>query len=218
MDEADVILDSKLCEVTDGFECISAETKNVETVLGVVGSCDNVINYPTTQGCLLSSATTFAQADLILEEAVCRLLRATFRGSERVTTSTKVVQDPYIEDNKIITVDVRLSHGNEEGKWQTDEELTITSYSGDCIETVSGECASTEFTDTNVLRIVDLTERGYREDAGYNGLYLSNVWNCGQYTENGVGTPGEKYKIDDSPTAENYYDRKYRNGRRYHNG
>ena len=108
--------------------------------------------------------------------------------------------------------------GNDMGKWQNDEELIITDYNGDCIENGDSGCAYSEFTDTNVLRIVDLTSMGFIPEVKYNGLFLSNVWDCGQYTENGEGTPYEKYMIDDSATAENYYDRKYRNGKRYHNG
>jgi len=221
MNEADVILDRKLCEVAGGFECISAETKMVEDVLGVKGHCDSIISYPATQGCLLSTATTFANADAILEEAICSLIRQSFNGSERVTTSTKVEQDPDVADKKMVVVDVRLSHGNDSGKWQEDEDLIITSYSGDCIEGTTGEeptCNQSEFTDTNVLRIVDLTGLGYKEEAKFNGLYLSNVWDCGLYTENGEGTPYEKYQTDETATAMNYYDRKFRNGVRYHNG
>jgi len=221
MDDADVLLDEAICGMMGDFNCVSAETKMVEDVLGVVGNCDKVINYPTSQGCLLSSATTFAQADLILEEAVCALMRMAMRGSERPTTSAQVVQDPAYPDDpdkKMIAVDVRLSHGNDTARWQEDEDLVITDYNGDCVESGDSGCAYSEFTDTNVLRIVDLTGLGFVPEAKYNGLFLSNVWDCGQYTENGEGTPYEKYMIDDSATAENYYDRKYRNGKRYHNG
>ena len=221
MDDADVLLDEAICGMMGDYSCITAETKMVEDVLGVVGNCDKVINYPASQGCLLSTATTFAQADLILEEAICSLMGAATKGSERPTTSTKVIQDPsYPEDldKKIIVVDARLSHGNDSGRWQEDEDLVITDYNGDCIESGDSACTYSEFTDTNVLRIVDLTSLGFVPEAKYNGLFLSNVWDCGQYTENGEGTPYEKYMIDDSATAENYYDRKYRNGKRYHNG
>ena len=221
MDDADVLLDEAICGMIGDYSCITAETKMVEDVLGVVGNCDKVINYPASQGCLLSNATTFAQADLILEEAICSLMGMATKGSERPTTSTKVIQDPsYPEDpdKKIIVVDARLSHGNDMGKWQEDEDLVITDYNGDCIESGDSACAYSEFTDTNVLRIVDLTRMGFVPESKYNGLFLSNVWDCGQYTENGEGTPYEKYMIDDSATAENYYDRKYRNGKRYHNG
>lgn len=221
MDDADVLLDEAICGMVGDYNCISAETKMVEDVLGVVGNCDKVINYPASQGCLLSTATTFAQADLILEEAICSLMGMATKGSERPTTSTKVIQDPsYPEDpdKKIIVVDARLSHGNDRGRWQEDEDLVITDYNGDCIESGDSVCTYSEFTDTNVLRIVDLTSLGFVPESKYNGLFLSNVWDCGQYTENGEGTPYEKYMIDDSATAENYYDRVYRNGKRYHNG
>lgn len=221
MDEADVLLDRAICGMGGNFECVSAETKMVENVLGVVGNCDRVINYPSTHGCLLSTATTFANADAILEQAICTLMGVTTTGSERPTTSTQVVQNPLYPDDpdkKMVSVDVRLSHGNDMGKWQQDEDLVITDYNGDCIESGGSACAYSEFTDTNVLRIVDLTSLGYVPEAKFNGLFLSNVWDCGQYTENGVGTPYEKYMIDDSATAEDYYDKKYRNGKRYHNG
>ncbi len=221
MDDADVLLDEAICGMMGDFTCISSETKMVEDVLGVTGSCDKAINYPVSQGCLLSSATTFAQADLILEEAICSLMSMVMKGSERPTTSTKIIQGPdYIEDpdKKIIVVDTRLSHGNDSGRWQEDEDLVITDYNGGCIESGDSACTYSEFTDTNVLRIVDLTSLGFVPESKYNGLFLSNVWDCGQYTENGEGTPYEKYMIDDSATAENYYDRVYRNGKRYHNG
>lgn len=221
MDDADVLLDEAICGMMGDFTCISSETKMVENVLGVTGSCDKAINYPVSQGCLLSSATTFAQADLILEEAICSLMSMVMKGSERPTTSTKIIQDPdYLEDpdKKIIVVDTRLSHGNDSGRWQEDEDLVITDYNGGCIESGDSACTYSEFTDTNVLRIVDLTSLGFVPESKYNGLFLSNVWDCGQYTENGEGTPYEKYMIDDSATAENYYDRVYRNGKRYHNG
>ena len=221
MDDADVLLDEAFCGIIGGFGCISAETKMVENVLGVVGDCDRVINYPASQGCLLSNATSFAQADLILEDAVCALMKMGMNGSERPSASVKVMQDPLYPDDpdkKFIAVDVRLSHGNDMGKWQSDEDLTITDYDGDCVESGDSGCEYSEFTDTNVLRIVDFTSMGFDPESEYNGLYLSNVWDCGQYTENGEGTPYEKYSIDDSATAANYYDRKYRNGKRYHNG
>ena len=93
------------------------------------------------------------------------------------------------------------------GKWQSDSELTIDEING-----------NDEFTDTNVLRVIDVTDKGYNPESEFNGLYLSNVWDCGQYTQNGEGTPYGKYSIDDSATAENHFDRRYRNGVRYNNG
>jgi len=217
--EADVILDQELCKVKGDYDCSLVELKKVENVLGVDGNCENPIYYPNTSGCLLSSATTFAEADAILEDVLCNMMGADIMGSERPTSTTSIVPHEQLEKIDRVVVDVRLSHGNEVGKWQTDEDLVITTTTGDCIESSGTQCLQSEFTDTNVLRIVDLTETTHvSPDSYFNGLYLSNVWDCGQYTENGKGTPYEKYMIDDSATAENYYDRVYRNGKRYHNG
>lgn len=211
MDDADLLLDQAICEISGGFSCISAETKMVENVLGIVGNCENVISYPATQGCLLSTATSFAEADAIMETAICSL-QGLVTGSETPTVSMNVEDDGT---SKHLEASVRLSHGNDQGKWQSDEDLTITDYQGDVIESAE-TYVITEFTDTNVLRVVNLTDTfDVKPESRYNGLYLSNVWDCGQYTENGEGTPYEKYKIDDSPTSMNYYTRKYRNGVRY---
>ena len=141
------------------------------------------------------------------------MLRVGVKGSESPTTSVIVEEDPTDEGKKIMTVNARLSHGNNIGSWQEDDELIIKNYSGDCIEgSPEGECLKSEFTDTNVLRIVDLTEVGIVPDSKYNGLYLSNVWDCGQYTLNGEGTPGNKYQTDESTSSQDIYDKKYRNG------
>ena len=201
------ILDSKLCDIGGSSECADVEIKRVESVLGVQGNCEAIIEYPKTQGCLLSNATSFAEADAIMEAAICNL-QGDFIGLETPTASVGIVKEGI---NNRIKADVRLSHGNDEGKWQTDEDLTIYNSTGDEIEP-----NHYEFTDTNVLRIVANPQMV--PESEYNGLYLSNEWNCGQYTENGEGTPYEKYKIDDSATAMNYYTRKYRNGVRYRNG
>jgi len=206
MDEADLLLNDALCEVSGEFSCFREEAKKVEEVLGVVGNCDTPIPYPRTEGCLLSSARTFAEADRIMESAICDI-KSMLVGSESPTISLKIVEEGL---NKYLEASARLSHGNEVGKWQTDQELTITDYTGAEIEPNQHE-----FTDTNVLRVVDLTSQDMRPDSNFNGLYLSNVWDCGQYTLNGSGTPYEKYKTDESATAQNFFDRKFRNGVRY---
>lgn len=217
LDNADTILDEELCKLRNEFNCISGETKMTENVLGIVGNCDEPIAYPTTQGCLLSNATTFADADAILEDAVCKLMNGGVSGIDTPTTTMNVEVDPSDVNKKTLSVDVKLSHGNSIGEWQSDSDLVITNYSGDCIETSGDVCLQSEFTNTNVLRIVDLTSIGVDTDSEFNGLYLSNVWDCGKYTENGTGTPGEKYRTDESPSAQNIFDRKFRNGVRYHN-
>ena len=132
---------------------------------------------------------------------MCELLDDKLLGKDTPTASVSITED---DENNYVSVDVRLSRGNDNGKWQSDEEITIT------------DTTDEEFTDTNVLRVADLTESlGTYPNSPYNGLYLSNVWNCGEYTENGEGTPGNKYQTDESSTAKNLFSQKYRNGVRY---
>jgi hypothetical protein len=214
--EADVILDQELCRLKTWVECNAGEIKMVENVLGVMGNCDSPIEYPRTEGCLLYSATTFAEADAILEDALCHLMGIEILGSERPTSTTRLIPDDINPENSRVAVDVRLSHGNEIGKWQSDDELVINQFTRDVPDSGDGHTIS-EFTDTNVLRIIDLTETaGVNPESNFNGLYLSNIWDCGQYTMDGQGTPYEKYRID--PYAGDYYNKKYRNGVRYENG
>lgn len=206
--DADRLLDNALCNMGGSLDCAQIEVNEVEKVLGVSGNCAEIINYPVTQGCLLSNAKTFAEADALLEEAICNLNVDVDGGY----TPTATVSATTTDGNKFeIKADVRLSHGNEMAKWQSDSELVITSRSGEEVEP-----GVYEFTDTNVLRKVEMPNELPQSE--YNGIYLSNIWDCGLYTRDGSGTPYEKYQTDESETAENYYDRVYRNGKRYHNG
>lgn len=186
---------SAITSAQEGLECAIEEIKSLEETLGVSGNCSDVIQYPTTEGCLLSSATTYAEADAILETSLCNLLNM-MNGSDTPTASIALVQE---EDDQHLEVNVRLSHGNEER--MTDGDLIVSNID------------NAEFTDTNVLREVAL--ENYTPESKFNGIYLSNEWSCGEYTENGVGTPGDKYKIDDTESAQNIFYQKFRNGVRY---
>jgi len=192
LDNAICDINSEIDDIDSNIECMSAETKSIERALGVVGNCSEVILYPKTEGCLLNSATTYANADAILEKSVCDLLKM-MEDTNTPSASMHVVQDG---NNQHFEVDVRLSHGNT--KAMTDEELTITGVTQE------------EFTDTNVLRLVALDD--YIPETKYNGLYVSNVWDCGEYTENGAGTPGNKYQTDETASAQNLFNQRYRNG------
>ena len=174
MDDADVLLDQAVCEIKEELECLTGETKSLENVIGVRGDCNEPIVYPKTQGCLLASATTFAEADAILEAALCSIKDNIILGEHTPTNEVRVEHDGL---NTLIMADARLSHGNTRETWQTDEQLNIIDYQGSLIEK-----DKYEFTDTNVLRIVDLTETyGYQPQSKFNGLYLSNEWNCGKF-------------------------------------
>lgn len=217
LNNADVILDEYVCSahtriniLDEKVNCISGEVESVENVLGVTGNCSDVITYPKTDGCILSSAMTFAQADRLLEDAICGMHGTEVLGTDTPTISINSVEET--EDEYRVSANVRLSHGNVQ--MMEDSDLNIVDYNGSMIEE-----GIYEFTDTNVLRIVDLTESAaVSPSSKFNGLYLSNIWDCGQYTLNGEGTPFERYKTDENETARNLYANKYRNGVRYQNG
>ena len=57
-----------------------------------------------------------------------------------------------------------------------------------------------EFSNTNVLRKVEIA--GESIESNVNGLFLSNSWDCGEYT------------ADDTPTAQNIFNTRYSNEKR----
>lgn len=115
-------------------------------------------------------------------------------GSETYSTSVYIDK---IEHNDRLKVDVRMSHGNPipDGYQTADEEIYISAWTE--VE---------DFTDTNVLRMANFKEDQYgnplRPESECNGLYLSNVWDCGLYTENGEGTARNQYRWDDTVPEE----------------
>ena len=235
MNRADILLDAAICSASTALECTRQELKAVEKVLKgtLTGTCDSgdiEILYPSSKGCLLSGATSYADADLILEEAVCMLMKMMV-GSDTASANMEVIQEGM---NQWFEVNVRLSHGNgraQEGGdggegyktyWQSDSDLYINNYVGNIIEP-----GYKEFSDTNVLRIVDLTDEetslGYKPTSWFNGVYLSNYWNCGKYYQvkseqaeidmmKSEGyTNYDKDLTDESPLEENLFHQRYRN-------
>ena len=187
---------SATTEVKQEIECLKTEVRTIETaILGesIVDSDDCGSGYtylPNENACIISAATSMNDADVLLDRAICELTGA-LEGSN--TPSASIGITPSGGEN-VLAVDVRLSHGD--SNTMEDEDLLIMSN------------PSSEFSDTNVLR---LSVVGNENDSPYNGLFLSNNWNCGEYTEDGIGTPGEKYKIDDSTSAQNLFNQRYGN-------
>ena len=99
------------------FQCLSAETKSIEGVLAVTGRCEDLIVYPGDRYSILSGATTFPEADLILEGAINNLqeqidaLDFDILGSETDT----VIVSSYIDENnkRTIGADVKLQGGGD---------------------------------------------------------------------------------------------------------
>jgi hypothetical protein len=128
--------------------------------------------YPTA--CVISAATSFMEADQLLNDQICEILTMWVSG---ITCSN---ESTWVEDgmNRKLQVDTRLSHGRYAD--MVDDNMYIHNLDGDYIDPTNNE-----FTDTNALRIVCLTESpgGVIPDikSKQNGIYLSNVWDCGLY-------------------------------------
>ena len=188
--------------ITEVNKTIEALDKKVDTVINGTGLQSDG-KYMTPGGCIISAATSLYNADILLNDAICSLtndLDTLLVGSDSPSVH---MENKTVGKNNVLVSDVRLSHGN--GNGVTDDELVIGDFKGDEIEN-----GVYEFTDTNIIQIVNIKTIDndgvtieVPTDIGYNGLYLSNVWTCGEYTEGGVGTPGNKYMVDTSASSSN---------------
>lgn len=185
----------------DNVACVKGEIKAAEkAILGneyLKDDCGATLVYtPNSSSNYIKDATSIADANSKLDIQLKDTTDAVTQLSgtvETLKTDTSKLLDGAdtastslsVKDEKL-NVDVRLSHGK--GAAQSDAELTITNR-GD-----------KDFTNTNVLRIVNLD--GDAPNTALNGLYLSNVWDCGEY----VG--------DDDVNSMNYFDRLYSNDNR----
>ena len=163
-------------------EGTTKELKRLETVIGVVGNGDTPIVYPNRGNGILDGSTTYADADDKLESEVLKLRNLT----SSTYTSTAKLYAEGADTEKKLKVDVKVSRGK--GSSMEEGNLVITSVN------------DAEFSNTNVLRKVEIT--GESIESNVNGLFLSNSWDCGEYT------------ADDTPTAQNIFDTKYSNEKR----
>lgn len=186
---ADGLLDAAISDVKTNLEDVktnsentSKELKQLETVIGVTGKGDTPIAYPNRGNGILDGSTTYADADDKLEKEVLKLRNLT---SSTQTSTAKLYADGADSEKKL-KVDVKVSRGK--GSSMEEGNLVITSSD------------DAEFSDTNVLRKVEIAGEPIESNA--NGLFLSNSWNCGEYT------------VDDTPTAQNIFNTRYSNEKR----
>lgn len=214
---ADQLLDQNLNEVKVYVDEVSAKTDCVDNKTdvmykllygenSVMPDCGEGVEYLPYQGCVISSARSFMEADEMLNDQICQILTMWVSG---ITCSN---ESTWVEDgmNRKIQVDLRLSHGN--NAEMDDDNLYIHDLHGDYIDPTR-----TEFTDTNALRMVCLTESPGSVipdiKSKQNGIYLSNVWDCGLYygpqdTEAKAAAEAAgyntNYNTDESADASNY--------------
>lgn len=107
-----------IVEKSTVFQCLSAETKAVEAILGVEGECGEEIAYPSDDDSILSAASTYAEADAILENAINEL-RGEISGLDvdiiGDTTDT-VEANSYLDGDgkRHIEAEVRLQGGGDD--------------------------------------------------------------------------------------------------------
>ena len=186
---ADGLLDAAIYDVKTNLDGVktnsentSKELKQLESVIGVTGNGDTPIAYPNRGNGILDGSTTYADADDKLEKEALKLRNLT---SSTQTSTAKLYADGADSEKKL-KVDVKVSRGK--GIAMEEGNLVITSSD------------DAEFSDTNVLRKVEIAGEPIESNA--NGLFLSNSWNCGEYT------------VDDTPTAQNIFNTRYSNEKR----
>lgn len=210
---ADLILDQNLKRVEDKVDSVSGDTECIDnkanklyqllygTTAPTMPNCGSGVTYqPYVGACVISGASSFMEADQMLNDQICAIMGMWVSG-ETCTTKSEWVDDGT---NKKMIVDVKLSRGNGEGdKFVEDKEIIIDNLRGDYIDPTS-----TEFTDTNALRIVCLTDGGGvvpSIDTPQNGIYLSNVWDCGlYYDEHNAADIEARHKADAAGYNTNY--------------
>ena len=210
---ADLIIDQNLKRVEDKVDSVSGDTECIDnkanklyqllygTTAPTMPNCGSGVTYqPYVGACVISGASSFMEADQMLNDQICEIMEMWVSG-ETCTTKSEWVDDGA---NKKMIVDVKLSRGNGEGdKFVEDEEIIIDNLSGDYIDPTN-----TEFTDTNALRIVCLTDGGGvvpSINTPQNGIYLSNVWDCGlYYDEHDAADIEARHKADAAGYNTNY--------------
>jgi hypothetical protein len=215
---ADFILDQNIKRVETYVDEVSAKTDCVDGKADAIyrllygenqtmPDCGEGAEYhPYPTSCVLSAATSFSEADQLLNDQICQIL------SMWVSGITCTNESSWIEDgmNRKLQVDTRLSHGNLAG--MDDDDLYIKNLNGDYIDPTG-----TEFTDTNALRIVCLEEGASGVtpsiETKQNGIYLSSDWDCGLYygpNDTEAKSKAEaagyntNYSTDESAEASNY--------------
>jgi hypothetical protein len=123
-----------IVEKSTSFQCLSAETKAVEVLLGVEGNCAETISYPSKDESILSGATTYAEADSILEGAINELreeisgLDTDIAGDVTDTVEVKSYLDE--EGKRHVSADVRLKDGGDAVVVDNDNALGVVENEG----------------------------------------------------------------------------------------
>ena len=202
---------SKISGASEEVACVKSELKTIEKAIfgNPVGEeCGEGFVYTPYRGaCVISGATSLYEADQMLNDQLCRIISMWVSG-ETCTTKSGWIEEG---SNKKMEVNVKVSRGKY-GE-MSDDDVFINDLSGAYIDPTNHE-----FTDTNALRIVCLTESSSgitpSVDSKQNGVYLSNAWDCGLYYDDVVDVEAKasaeaagyntNYSTDNDPQSMNY--------------
>ena len=210
MHQADKLMADKICEHEDEInflsgrvDCVVSGINAANKVIGIeIPECGQGAEYPViSSGCVISAATSMYDADRLLDEAVCQLKndRAfVLNGKDTSTVHIYSWIDPVVRETQI-SATTRISHavifnpsGDNPRPAMNDADLVITALT------------DSTFTDTNVLKYAEI--EGEDATSPFNGLYLSNVWDCGDYDGTDPRYDGEvvnpNYSNSESPDYE----------------
>ena len=202
--DADRKIADKVCEheneinfLSGRVDCVVSGVNAANKVIGIdIPECGGDVEYPViSSGCVISAATSMYDADRLLDEAVCALKNDRafiLHGRESSTVHIESWIDPVVNET-YISATTRLSHAvSHDPSGMDDADLVITALT------------DSTFSNTNVLRYVEI--EGEQEDSRYNGLYLSNIWDCGDYDGTDPRYDGEvvnpNYSNSESPDYE----------------
>ncbi len=208
--DADFILDQNIKRVENYVDVVSASTdcvdskanKMYELLYGsgstMVDCGSSTVYRPHNNSCIISAATSFDEADQLLNDTICQMMSMWESGE---TCTAEAYWEEENGQNKF-QVDAKLSRGRAGS--MTDNDIITTTTEGAYIDPTTNE-----FTDTNALRIVCLPNGVTLKQ---NGIYLSNVWDCGLYygaSDSSAKAKAEAagyntdYSTDESPSASN---------------
>lgn len=157
---ADTAMAQQIETISGASSSLQTEVDNIETAAGLT----NDGNYtPNSNAEFISGATSLADADNKLDNALSRIYEAVSKMREGGETATAKVYTKNVNGNDVIVADVKLSGGK---SMKTQEQMTINTY-------------SSEFTNDNAISIVD--SPSLNDNAPEKGVFLSTIWDCGTF-------------------------------------
>jgi len=176
---------SAMSESKEIAECAKNEVISLKSIMGVTfGDCSSAATYSAPGTHFIVDAQSMQDADRILDDTLYHLVNDWFFLGSNTQSARLTFKDEG--ENRKGFVEVRLSHGNRAYDESTNNTTNEEMDYGDL---EISALTDSEFSDTNVLRMVKIEESSSHEpldpDNKYNGIFLSNIWDCGNNDNDG---------------------------------